>query len=255
VSSLFLTALRKELWQQWRTKRVLVVAVVFLLFGSLSPLIARFTPELLRSIEGAEQFAELIPDPTTADAILQYIENLTQFGFIMALLLGMNAVAGEKEQGTAAIILSKPLPRGTFVLSKFAAQAAVYLLGFVLAAFAAYYYTRFLFEPLLVGPFLFGNLLLWVWLLCYAAVTLLGSVLGRTTGMAAGFALLGSVLLLLAGSLPAVGALFPSGLLGWVSQLGLETAASPNGGALAGSIVVIVVCLVTAVASFDLQEL
>jgi ABC-2 type transport system permease protein len=252
---LFLDALRKELLQQWRTKRVLVVAVVFLIFGSLSPLIARFTPELLRSIEGAEQFAELIPDPTTADAILQYIENLTQFGFIIVLLLGMSAVVGEKEQGTAAIILSKPLPRAAFVLSKFVAQATVYLLGFLLAGIAAYYYTRFLFEPLAVGAFLFGNLLLWVWLLCFAAVTLLGSVLGRTTGMAVGFALAGAVLLLLAGGLPTIGALFPSGLLGWASQLGLDTAVSANGGTLAGSVVVIVVCLVTAVAIFEVQEL
>lgn len=252
---LFLTALQKELLQQWRTRRVLVVAVVFLLFGLFSPLLARFTPELLRSIEGAEQFADLIPEPTTADAILQYIENLTQFGLIIALLLGMGAVAGEKEQGTASILLSKPLPRGAFVLSKFVAQAAVYLLGFLLAALAAYYYTRFLFEPLAIGPFLFGNLLLWVWLLCYASVTLLGSVLGRTTGMAAGFALAGVVLLLLAGSLPMVGALFPGGLLAWASQLGLDSTISPNGGALAGSIVVIVVCLVTAVAIFEQQEL
>lgn len=252
---LFLTALQKELLQQWRTRRVLVVAVIFLLFGLLSPLITHFTPELVRNIEGAEQFAELIPEPTTADAIAQYIESLTQFGFIIALLLGMGAVAGEKEQGTASILLSKPLPRGIFVLSKFVAQAAAYLLGFLLAAVAAYYYTRLLFEPLAIGAFLFGNLLLWVWLLCYASVTLLGSVLGRTTGIAVGFALAGAVLLLLAGSLPAVGALFPGGLLAWVSQLGLDNAISPNGGALAGSVVIILVCLVTAVAIFEQQEL
>lgn len=252
---LFLTTLQKELLQQWRTRRVLVVAVVFLLFGLLSPLLTHFTPELLRNIEGAEQFAELIPEPTTADAIAQYIQNLTQFGFIIALLLGMGAVAGEKEQGTASILLSKPLPRGIFVLSKFVAQAAAYLLGFLLAALAAYYYTSFLFEPLAIGAFLFGNLLLWLWLLCYASVALLGSVLGRTTGMAVGFALAGAVLLLLAGSLPSVGALFPGGLLPWVSQLGLENTISANGGALAGSVVIILVCLVTAVAIFEQQEL
>ncbi|MCP4424190.1 MAG: YhfC family intramembrane metalloprotease, partial [Chloroflexi bacterium] len=131
---LFVTAVRKELQQQWRTKRVLVVAAVFLLFGLGSPLLAKFTPEMLNFIEGAEQFADLIPEPTTADSLTQYIKNLTQFGFIMAILLGMGAVAGEKERGTAAMILSKPLPRWAFVLSKFAAQALVYALGFVLSA-------------------------------------------------------------------------------------------------------------------------
>ena len=89
--------------QQWRTKRLLVVVAVFVLFGLMSPLIAKFTPELLRTIEGAEQFADLIPEPTSTDAITQYIKNLTQFGFILAVLLGMGAIAGEKEKGTAAM--------------------------------------------------------------------------------------------------------------------------------------------------------
>jgi uncharacterized membrane protein YhfC len=137
--ALFMMAVRKELWQQWRTKRVLVVTAVFLGFGLTSPLLARFTPELLRSIEGAEKFADLIPTPTAADSLGQYIKNITQFGFILAILLGMGAVAGEKEQGEAALILSKPLPRWAFVMSKFVAQTAVYAVAFILAALGATY--------------------------------------------------------------------------------------------------------------------
>ena len=77
--------------------------------------VAKFTPQLLTSIEGAEQFADLIPEPTTADAMGQYIKNITQFGFILVIVLGMGAVAGEKEKGTAVMILSKPLARWSFV--------------------------------------------------------------------------------------------------------------------------------------------
>ena len=75
----------------YRTKRLIIVLAVFLLFGMISPLVAKFTPQLLSSIEGAEQFAALVPEPTVVDAIAQYISNLTQFGFILALLLGMGA--------------------------------------------------------------------------------------------------------------------------------------------------------------------
>ncbi|MCP4426530.1 MAG: ABC transporter permease, partial [Chloroflexi bacterium] len=240
---------------QWRTKRVLVVAAVFLLFGLGSPLLAKFTPEMLNFIEGAEQFADLIPEPTTADSLTQYIKNLTQFGFIMAILLGMGAVAGEKERGTAAMILSKPLPRWAFVLSKFAAQALVYALGFVLSAAGALYYTSLLFGPFQVGPFLWGNVLLWLWLLTFTAVTLLGSVIGKSTGAAAGMALVGSVILLVGGSLPKVGVLAPSGLVAWASQLGLDVEIAANGGAVAAAGALIVAVLVTAVALFETQEL
>jgi ABC-2 type transport system permease protein len=253
--ALFITAVRKELWQQWRTKRVLVVTAVFLGFGLTSPLLARFTPELLRSIEGAEQFAELIPRPTAADSVAQYIKNITQFGFILAILLGMGAVAGEKEKGEAALILSKPLPRWAFVMSKFVAQAAVYAVAFLLAALGAYYYTVLLFGDFAFGQFLAGNGLLLLWLLVFTAVTLLGSTIARSVGAAAGIALAGAVLLLVMGSIPQLAHFAPSGLVAWASQLGLEGAITPNPAALAANSALVIVLLLTTVAVFEIQEI
>lgn len=250
------TMTRKELFEQWRTWKVVVIGVVFIVFGLVSPLLARFTSEILLSVPGAEQFADLIPVPTTADAIGQYLKNLTQFGFIIAILAGMGAIAGEKDRGTAAMILSKPVPRWAFVGSKFTAQSLVYLLALVLAGLAALFYTNLLFEPpLLVGPFLWGTLLLWLWLLAYVAVTLLGSAIGRSVLIAAGIALLGSVILLIAGSFPQAASFLPSGLIGWISQLGLPEPAPVNGwGALAGTVVVILFCVVTAIGVVERQE-
>ncbi len=252
---LFGTAVSKELREQWHSRRIIVVCAVFLLFGLTSPMLAKFTPQLLSSIEGAEQFADLIPEPTTADAMGQYIKNITQFGFVLVILLGMGAVAGEKEKGTAAMILSKPLTRWSFVLSKFTAQSLVYLLAIGLAGIGTFYYTLVLFEPLAVGAFFFGTILLWLWLLVLAAMTLLGSSWARSIGAAAGAALFGCVLLLLSGSIPQIGAIMPSGLVAWASQLGLETEIPANGGAIAMGATLIVVFLVTAVAIFEQQEI
>lgn len=253
--SLLGVALNKELRYQWRTKRLLVVCGVFLVFGMISPLLAEFTPQLLGSIEGAEQFADLIPEPTVNDAIGQYLKNITQFGFLLAILLGMGAVAAEKEKGTAAMILSKPLPRWAFLGSKFLSQAAVYAIGFALAAVAAYYYTVFLFESIAFLPFVYSNLLLFAWLLVFVAVTLMGSSLGKSTAAAAGWAAVGAVVLLIAGSIPKYGALAPSGLVSWAGQLALDGPGAPNGGALAMSLVLILVSLVAGLAAFESQEI
>ena len=248
--------LRKELLEQWRTRKVLVVVVVFLLFGLSSPLLARFTSDLLKSVPGAEQFAGLIPEPKTADAVVQYVKNLTQFGFIIAILLGMGAIAGERERGTAAVTLSKPVPRWAYVLAKFDAQALVYLVALLLAGLGAWFYTGLLFEPgLAFGPFMLGNVVLWVWLLAFAAAVLLGSAIGHTIIIAAGLGLLFSIVLLIGGAFPQAAPLLPAGLVSWISQLGIPDPLPVNGwGSLAGSLVLIIFCLVTAVGVVERQE-
>lgn len=254
----FLTATRKEFIQLWRVKQVLVVGAVFVLFGMMSPLLAYFTPQILGSIEGAEMFAELIPTPTIADAVGQYVKNLTQFGFLMVILLGMGAIAGEKEKGTAALILSKPLPRWAFVLSKFTAQTTLYIAGFIVGLLGAYYYTLFLFGPADLGAFAFSNLLLLAWLLPFVAVTLLGSTLTRSLPAAGGVAFGGSIVLLLAGNLPKIGPLFPGSLLTWATQVGMgvgDTPIAPQAGALAASGVITLLGILGALAAFERQEL
>jgi ABC-2 type transport system permease protein len=210
------------------------------------------------SIPGAEEFAGLVPEPEAADAVAQFVENITQFGFIMTLLLSMGLIAGEKERGTAAMTLSKPTPRWAYVLSKFDALALVYLPALLLAGLGAAYYTNLLFEPgVALGPFLAGNGLLWLWLMAIAAATLLGSAIGRTTLTGAGLGLLFSALLLVGGAFPQAAALLPGGLVGWAAQLGLPESAAPvNGwGALAGTLVVILFCLVTAFGVVERQEI
>jgi hypothetical protein len=75
------------------------------------------------------------------------------------------------------------------------------------------------FDPLEFSPFMLGNVLLCVWLLVFATVvTLLGSTITRSAGVAAGIALAGSVLVWLGGSWPRYGALFPSGMVNWAGQ-------------------------------------
>ena len=98
--------------------------------------------------------------------------------------------------------------------------------------------------------------LLLVWLLPFIVLTLDGSVIGGSTSAAAGIALVGSVVLLLAGNIPQYGSLMPSGLTAWAGQIGAGTSAvAPNGGALAASLALTVVGLITAIAIFERQEL
>ena len=200
-------------------------------------------------------FADLIPEPSVADAYAQYIKNLTQFGFILAILLGMGAIVNEKERGTAAIILSKPLPRWAFILSKFSAQIQVYLLSFLVAACGGYYYTYFLFETVSFVDFMLVNLLMFIWILPIASATLFGSTLARSTGAAAGIGVGISGLILLAGNIPQISMLTPGGLVAWASQIGTGSTAAPNGGAIAVSIVLSLMFIISSLGIIERQEI
>ena len=209
--AVYFSAVGKELIQLWRTKRILVTGAVFLVFGMGSPLIAKLIPDIFKSVAGMEQFASLIPVPSAADAMQQYIKNLSQFGFLLAVLLAMGAVVGEKEHGVAAMILSKPMPRWAFIGSKFTAQCVMYFVCFLLSGAGAYYYTLILFGPLEPGAFLLVNVLLLIWILTFVALAILGSTLGKTTVSAGGIGIVLSVIFMLAGSIPHTASCSPKG--------------------------------------------
>ena len=155
----FWVALRKELMEQWRTYRLLVVVAVLLLFGGfIAPLTAKYTPELIEVLApGGSDIAQLIPEPTASVAVQEYIESISQFGALVVLLVTMGAVAGEKAKGTAALVLVKPLPRGAFLGAKFVALGVTIAFGLLIAAVACYYYTLVLIESMDISSWLALN--------------------------------------------------------------------------------------------------
>src|SRR5258708_28643835 len=95
----FATFLRKELHESLRTNRLLVVAAIFAILGIISPLTAKYTPELLKSLgPGSGGVTIILPTPTVKDAIAQFIKNVAGTGIFVAVLLPMGLVAREKEQ-------------------------------------------------------------------------------------------------------------------------------------------------------------
>jgi ABC-2 type transport system permease protein len=252
---IFLLSLRKELRGQWRSGRMLVMLAILVFFGLSSPLLAKFTPDMLALIPGASQFSQLVPTPTMADAVAQYIKNASQFGIILALVLAMGAVAIEKDKGTAALLLVKPLPRATFILAKFAALAIGFALSLVIGALGAWYYTVLLFGVLPLGAFMALNGLLWLQVLVYLAVTIFFSTLSRSQAVAAGLGVAFLLFLSLLGAFPGLRPLLPDNLLAWGVGLTLGQPIQPAWGALAVSLGLIAAALLGACRLLRRQEL
>ena len=246
--------LRKELLEQWRTMRLPIVAAVFLLVGLASPLLARFTPEILKAV-GGDQFSIVLPTPTAADAWAQLAKNLGQFGALVAVLLAMGSVATEKERGTAALILTKPAARDAFLLAKMVAIATTLGISTAIAGAGAWLYTLVLFEPLPVAGFVAAMLLQWLALVAYAAVTFLGSTLTRSALAAAGLGVAAFIVLGILGIIPAIGPYLPTGLGDPARALALGLPGVDALGPAVASIVLVAALFAAAALAFRRQEL
>ena len=250
----FAVLLRKELLEQWRTLRLPVVAAVFLLVGLTSPLLARFTPELIGAL-GAGQIQIVVPPPTTKDAVDQLTKNLSQFGILVAVLLAMGSVATEKERGTAAMLLTKPAGRGAFLVAKLVAIGGTLLIAVGLAAAAAWFYTLVLFEALPVAGFAASAVLQWLAIMAFAAITFLASTLTRSALAAAGIGVVAFIVIGILSVFPAIAPFLPVSLGAPAHALALGLPVDDLVRPLVATIALIGACLAVAWLSFRRQEL
>lgn len=250
----FATLLRKELLEQWRTTRLPIVTMVFLLVGLSSPLLARFTPELIETLAG-DQFQILLPPPTSADAYDQLAKNLGQFGALIAVLLAMGSVATEKERGTAALLLTKPVGRAAFLIAKLVAIAATLGVATGIAAAGGWFYTLVLFEPLPLAGFTAAMALQWLALVAFAAITFVGSTLTRSALAAAGLGVGAFIVIGIVGIVPAIGPYLPTGLGAPARGLALGQAGVDALGPTLASIGLVAALVAIAWLAFRRQEL
>ncbi len=249
--------LRKELLESWRTRRIPVVVGLFLFVGILSPLTARYLPEILKAALGDQATSIPIPTPTTADAVIQLQKNLAQFGALTAIVLAMGLVASEKDRGTAGFVLTKPASRGAFLTAKVAGLGAVLALGTALAVAVAWAYTAILFEPLPPAGWVAFAVLSWLFLMVWATITFLASTALRSAAAAAGVGIGGLLVLSLVAAIPPVGRWLPSGLDAPALALAVGRSFEPTdlATALLGTLAIVVGCVAVAWLSFRRQEL
>jgi ABC-2 type transport system permease protein len=210
----FRVLLIKELREQLRTNRFIAVAAVFVLFGIVGPLTDRYMKELIDAI-GSQGggFSIQVPGPSLDGAGSQILKNLSQFGIICALLLSMGSVAWEKERGTAGMILTKPASRAAFLAAKLVAISLTLGVAVALGTGFGYVYTLLLYPTAFpLGGYVAMALLMWLMLVVFAAITLLGSTLTRSAIAAAGIGLVALVAFGILSVLPVIGGYMPSSL-------------------------------------------
>jgi ABC-2 type transport system permease protein len=213
--------LEKEVVELWRTYRIGLFCALFIVLGIASVVLIRYLPDLDRLFTPPD--AELgLTETGVADAVDFLVRTLVEFGGLAAILLAAGSVAGERERGTAALVLARPVGRGAYLLSKFMAIAMTVALATVLGVLGAWLYTGLLFQllpPLAMVQF---GMVVWLAVMVPASITFLGSTLMRSTLGAAAFGLGAVVVLALLSASPTPSPWMPTQLVAVARVAALE---------------------------------
>lgn len=213
----FTILLRKEIKEQVKTYRLLIVVAVFLLFGLSTPLMLKYLPDILKL--SGEQIPIQIPAFAAADSLKSYLGNLGQVGVLVAVLVGMGSIAQERERGTAVMTLCKPVGFGAFALAKLTALVLTLAVGLALGALGCYFYTVLLLGNVDGPSFILMNLLVAAYFVVCLSVTLMYSAFFKSQLAAGALALVSLIGAALVGSIPLVGQYSPNALMSWARGL------------------------------------
>ncbi len=190
----YIAFVKKEILEQLRTYKMLILISVFFLLGMMSPLIAKIMPDILSGMK-IEGMTIQIPDPTKIDAYSQFFKNFNQMGLLVLLLVFGGILSNELIRGTLVNVLAKGLSRATVILSKFTSAVILWTVGYVIAVLTTYGYTYYLFGNATEPNLIFSLFCLWMFGCFLISIILLSGTL--TSGTFGGLIVTAVILVIL----------------------------------------------------------
>ena len=140
----FIILFKKDLMELFRTKKVLIIGFIFIMFALLSPLMAKMMPELLKSA-GNEVMQISMPDATIVDSYGQFVKNLGQLGLFTLIIALGGLIVNEKRKGLYTNLINNNVKKHNFIFSKAVTQILVMTVIYAVSAllFSAYNYVIF----------------------------------------------------------------------------------------------------------------
>ena len=138
----------------WRTKRWMALAGLYLFFGLLGPLSARYLAEIVERFGGGVQV--VFPGPVPADGMTQYVSNVSQIGLLVAVMVAAGALAFDARPGMGVFLRTRVERVANIMAPRYVVSATAVAGSFVVGALAAWYETVVLIGALPVGGTLAG---------------------------------------------------------------------------------------------------
>lgn len=210
-----LTVWRVEWLRLLRTRRWLALGGVFVLFGFIGPLVAKYTSQLLShaGTKGAP-ITIIVPPPVPADGVSGYTGNALQIGLVVTVVIAAFALAFDARPALSVFYRTRTRRHADLVLPRFAVSAAGAVAGYLVGLLCSWYETAVLIGDPGTVPVLETALTGSLYLVFATAVTALTATLARSTLGTVGYALVVLLALPIVGAVPGVSRWLPSALAG-----------------------------------------
>jgi ABC-2 type transport system permease protein len=218
-----MTAWRLEWLRLVRTRRLVALAGVYVFFGFVGPLTARYLGEIIDRFGGGEMTV-VVPDPVPADGIVQFASNAAQIGVLVAVAVAAGALVVDALPEMSVFLRTRMPSAAALLLPRLVVAAAAAGAAYLVGVAIAWYETVVLIGGVSAGGMI-GGAFLAVLYLCFAVavVAAIGARLRSVLGTV-GTTVVVLLVMPLLGLVEAVGRFLPSHLVG--AQVGLITGES-----------------------------
>jgi len=173
---------KKEMMELYRTKKMLIIGLAFILMALASPLLAKITPELMKSLE-EDGFQVAIPDPTTIDSYTQLIQSVSQICLFTVIIVFGGMIANERKKGLYTNLVNNGVKKYNFIFAKIVSQLVMVTIIYIISILLFGSYNYILFDEFIITYSLISLFMLYIYMVFIMCCVTLYSTVCKGSGM------------------------------------------------------------------------
>ena len=181
----FLAFMKKEWMEQIRSSRLVVLTILFVLFGIMNPAVAKLTPWLFEVMAESMEESGMVITMVEVDAMsswVQFFKNVPM-ALIIFVLLESSIFTKEYESGTLVLALTKGLHRYKVIFSKTVVLVTMWTVGYWVHFGITYVYNDYFWDNSIAKNLLFSVTCWWIFGLWVILLMVLFSTFANTNTM------------------------------------------------------------------------